>query len=464
MLTVPGSQTNESHGVSRRSFLRIGGLALGGLSLSQILRAEASTGRSEKAIIMILLPGGPSHLDMYDLKPEAPAEIRGEFKPIKTCVPGIEICELMPRVASLMHKMVVLRSLVGAINDHNLHQCMTGWESHPQERDSPRVPGYPKGGWPSISAVLSHVYGPRDTAVPSSISLVPTGGVDITRADPGLSGYLGAAHSAFEPNEAARDDFVLNGVTLDRLADRRTLLTGLDNFRRKASSSVVTESVDSFTRQALEVLTSRRLVEALDLGREDPRVRARYGITGSSASVRGGGKLLEQFLLARRVVEAGARCVTLAFSRWPLGRMSKGDYNWDWHSNNFEEARATLPLLDQGVAALVEDLDARGLLDDVSVVVWGEFGRTPKINRSAGRDHWPQVAGALLAGGGLRTGQVIGATNRFGEYASERPVHFREVFATLYHQMGIDVSRLTFDDLSGRPQFLVDRDPISELI
>ena len=175
--------------------------------------------------------------------------------------------------------------------------------------------------------------------------------------------------------------------------------------------------------------------------------------------------MLDQFLLARRVIEAGARCVTLAFSRWPFGRMLQGDYNWDWHKDNFNEARGALPLFDLGMSALIRDLEERGLLDDVAVVAWGEFGRTPKINANAGRDHWPNVAGALLAGGGMRHGQVIGSTTRWGEEPHERPVHFRDVFATLYQRLGIDVATTQFEDLAGRPQYLVgDHRPVAELV
>ena len=174
---------------------------------------------------------------------------------------------------------------------------------------------------------------------------------------------------------------------------------------------------------------------------------------------------LDQFLLARRLIEAGARCVTLAFSRSPFGRMTKGDYNWDWHKDLFNEARGTLPLFDLGLSALIGDLEDRGLLDETLVVAWGEFGRTPRINKDAGRDHWAKVGGALLAGGGLRHGQVIGSTTRLGEEPRTRPVHFREVFATLYHRLGIDVERTRFTDLSGRPQSLVgDHQPMQELI
>ncbi len=459
--------------LSRRSFLRIGSLGFGGLSLPQLLRAEAAAdgtskpgaGRKQKGIIMILLPGGPPHLDMYDLKPTAPREVRGEFRPIPTNVDGIEICELMPRMARIMDKLAIVRSLVGAIDQHNLHQCLTGWESHPAMRDSPRVPGYPEGGWPSISAAISRLQGTSSDTIPASISLAPEGAIDITRAAPGQTGYLGMAHAALEPNEEARDDFVLNGVSPNRIAERSRLLKSFDQFRRGIDTDGTMKGMDAFVERALGILTSSRLAEALDLDREDSRVRARYGVPGRGDPEFGGPKLLEQFLLARRVIEAGARCVTVVFSRYPLGRMLQGRYNWDWHSNNFKEARGALPFLDQGVSALVEDLDSRGLLDDVSVVVWGEFGRTPRINQNAGRDHWPQVGNVLLAGGGMRTGQVIGATNHLGEYVTERPVHFREVFATLYHNMGIDVARTTLTDLSGRPHFLVDnRRPIAELV
>jgi uncharacterized protein (DUF1501 family) len=214
------------------------------------------------------------------------------------------------------------------------------------------------------------------------------------------------------------------------------------------------DGIDAFNRQAFGVLTSSKLAEALDLEKEDPKVRERYGSGVNVNRDDGGPRTLTQFLLARRLVEAGVRCVTLAFSRW------------DWHNANFQQGREDMPMLDQAVSALVEDLHQRGLSNDVSVIVWGEFGRTPQINKDAGRDHWPKVSCALLAGGGMRTGQVIGATNRLGEEPKDRPVHFGEVFATLYHNLGIDPHRTTLPDLAGRPQYLVDEDhqPIRELI
>jgi len=247
---------------------------------------------------------------------------------------------------------------------------------------------------------------------------------------------------------------VLKGVTLDRLADRKTLLAGFDNFRRDVDASGLMEGLDAFNEQAFGVLTSSKLLEALDLQNEDKRIVERYGKGDPKNRDDGGPKLMEHFLIARRLVEAGARCVTLAFSRW------------DHHGDNFGALRQDLPLFDQGLSALVEDLHQRGLDQDVSVVVWGEFGRTPTINKDAGRDHWPRVSCALLAGGGMRHGQVIGATDRLGGEANERPVQFGEVFATLYHNLGVDVSKVTLPDLAGRPQYLVEAgcQPMPELV
>lgn len=456
-------------GFTRREWLRIGGLALSGLALPDILRAEARSGvrQSAKGIIMVLLPGGPTHLDTFDLKPNAPAEIRGELRPIATKVPGLDICELMPRLAGLADRVALIRSLVGFRDDHNTHWCTTGWESHPRMDASPLVPGFPAGDWPSLGAVLSKKLGARVKGVPPSVDLTP---VDadarfILRTPPGQPGYLGVAHAGFEVRAVDRRNITLNGLGLRRLADRRALLTSFDVFRRQVEDGGIADGMDEFQRQALELLTSSRLATALDLNQEKGASRSRYGLDGSYPDEREGKTLLDQFLLARRVIEAGARCVTLAFSRWPLGRILRGDHNWDWHKDLFPAARRTLPLLDLGLSALIQDLEERGLLQDVAVVVWGEFGRTPRINANGGRDHWPKVASALLAGGGLRCGQVLGSTTRWGEEPHTRPAHFREVFATLYQRLGIDVESTQFTDLAGRPQYLVgEHRPMPELL
>lgn len=444
MLTIYGPKNRFCDGISRRNFLKIGALGMGGLSLPQVLRAESSQGirSSHKAVIMIFLPGGPSHQDMFDLKMDAPAEIRGEFKPISTNVPGIQICEHLPKMAKLMDKMAIIRSIVGATGDHYAVQCLTG-RSHVNP---------PAGGWPSMGSVLSKLNGPVDKAIPPFVGLSPKMG-HTPWADAGQSGFLGPAHTPFKPNGGGMSDMTLNGITTDRLADRRSLLASFDRFRRDVDATGLMEGLDSFNQQAFGMLTSSKLLEAMDLEKEDPKTRDRYGKGDPRNRDDGGPKLMEHFLMARRLVEAGVRCVTLAFSRW------------DHHGDNFGALRQDLPLLDQGVSALVEDIHNRGLDKDVSVVVWGEFGRTPVINKDGGRDHWPQVSCALLAGGGMKTGQVIGSTDRLGGEAVERPVRFGEVFATLYQRLGIDVSIPQLTDLTGRPQFLVDGyEPMRELI
>ena len=446
MLTIPGTAWRQCDRVNRRAALTIGGLAAGGLTLPQLLQAEERAGHSHphKAIIMIYLTGGPPHQDMVDLKPEAPREIRGEFDPIDTQVPGVQISELMPRVAGMLERFAIVRSLVGAEDRHSSFQCVTGR----------RFAQQPLGGWPEIGSVLSRLEGPADPAVPPAVDLsMKMAHLPYNLPGPG---WLGMAHTPFKPSGEAMDDMVLQGVSVDRLNDRGVLLAQLDAARRRLDGWGASGRLDRFTEQALGILSSSRLVEALDLSREPASVRERYGQDDPQClpySNLGYQAHMSKFLAARRLVEAGARCVTIAFA------------DFDWHGANFTNGRKVIPLLDQGLAALVTDLHERGLDQEVSVVVWGEFGRTPQINASAGRDHWPRVNFALLAGGGMRTGQVIGATNRLAEEAVARPVTYGDIFATLYHRLGLDVSATTLPDLNGRPQYLADSlQPIRELI
>ena len=447
MLTLPGKATRAfCDGQSRRDFLRIGALGFGGLTLPDLLRVEAQAGirKSHKAIINIFLPGGPPHQDMFDLKMDAPSEVRGEFKPIATNVPGIQICEHLPLLAQLADKYSIVRSIVGCNGDHYAVQCVTG-------RDHKNMPS---GGWPALGSVLSKLNGAVDPSIPPFVGLAPKMG-HTPWSENGQSGFLGVGHAPFQPNKGGgSEDMVLKGLTLDRLADRRSLLTSIDTFRREADSTGMMDGLDAFNQQAFGILTSSKLADAFDLRKEDPKVVERYGKGDPRNRDDGGPKLMEQFLAARRLVEAGARCVTLAFSRW------------DHHGDNFGALRQDLPLLDQGLSALIRDLHERGLDKDVSVVVWGEFGRTPTINKDGGRDHWPRVSCALLAGGGMKHGQIIGATDRLGGEAVERPVQFGEVFATLYQGLGIDVNKVTLPDFNGRPQFLVDNgyQPMRELV
>ena len=447
MLTLLGSRQRDSRfcdGVSRRNFLQIGGLALGGISLPEILRAETLSGSRSphKGVIMVFLAGGPPQQDMWDLKTEAPSEIRGEFRPISTSVPGLQICELFPKIAATMERFVPIRSLVGSPHEHSPYMCYSGYS----ERD------FRAKNRPCLGSFLSKLQGPVDRSVPPFVSLSRKTG-HTPWANPGEPGFLGPAHGAFVPEGSGMANMTLNGISTERLGDRRRLLASVDRIRRDIDASGKLESLDAFTSQALGVLTSSKLVEALDLEKEDPKVRAKYGKGAAKLSSNNATWHREDFLVARRLIEAGVRCVTLNFG------------TWDTHGNNFGRCRNSCPHVDQGVAALVDDLHERGLSDDVSVVVWGEFGRTPKINKSAGRDHWTQVAGALLAGGGMRTGQAIGSTNRLGEVPKSRPVHCQEVFATLYRSLGIDAARTSILDRSGRPQPLLEHpEPISELV
>lgn len=447
MLTIHGNPSRMCDGVSRRSFLKIGGLSfgVGGFSLSDLYKAEAANGvrGSNKAIINIFLGGGPPHQDMWEIKTEAPSEIRGEFRPIPTNVPGIAICEVFPEIAKRMDKAVVIRSVVGCKDRHEAYQCMTGWFA-----DELR----PLGGRPSIGSAITKLLGPKDPSVPPYVGLASKT-QHVPWSDSGSPGFLGAAFSPFKPDGPGMDNMKLNGIGLDRLQDRRGLLKSLDTLKRDIDHSGTMAGMDAFEQRALDVLTSSKLLDALDLSKEDPNLVARYG-DGKPYKYQydGAPTCNDHLLIARRLVEAGVRVVSLSYGRW------------DSHGQNFDLVRDHGGKLDQCLSALIDDLESRGMLDDVSVVVWGEFGRTPKINNQAGRDHWSQVSCAYLVGGGIRGGQAIGATNRLGEYATERPVHMQEIVATLYHNMGIDPQGTTLVDPTGRPQHLVDRGPLPELI
>ncbi len=447
MLTIRGSNYRMCDGVTRRGFLRIGtlGLGAGALTLADILRAEARAGVSSphKAVINIFLGGGPAHQDLWEIKTRAPAEIRGEFLPIATNVPGIEICEVFPQIAKVMDKSVVLRAVVGATDRHDGFQCMTGWL--PTDLTS-------IGGRPSLGAVVTRLQGPVDASVPPFVGLAEKT-KEIRWSDSGKPGFLGAACAPFKPDGPGMADMELKDVSLERLSERRRLLVGLDHLKANIDATGVMQGVDAFGARALDVLTSSKLRDALDLTKEDPRIVARYG-NGKPYNFQydGAPTVNEHLLMARRLVEAGVRVVTLSFGRW------------DSHGQNFNLVRDHGGKLDQALSALIEDLAERGMLDDVTVIAWGEFGRTPRINKDAGRDHWPKVSCAYLAGGGMRTGQAIGSTNRLGEQAQDRPVHFQEIFATLYRNLGINTSSTTIVDPSGRPQYLVERPVIRELV
>src|ERR1051325_7636124 len=446
-----------SHQLSRRSFLKIGGLGVAGLALPQLLRAEEAAGirSSRKSVILIYLVGGPPHQDMFDLKPNAPQEIAGPWRPIPTNVNGIQIGEAFPKLAGMMDKLAIVRSLVGNQADHDAIQVFNGHH--------PRRPK-PNGGWPQFGSTVARLQGSNDAATPPFVSLCYT----CTHGpynEPG-PGFLGMAMQPFRPMGPGRNDMILQGVNVERLADRRTLLQSFDTIRREVDINGTLQGMDHFSQEAFGLLTSSRLAEALDLSREDRRIVDRYGTGNPTIMMDGNGapRVPQSMLMARRLIEAGARVVTLNYSKWDW----HGGFGAEGRADNtiFTREREDFPIFDNCVSALVEDLHVRGLSDDCTVIIMGEFGRTPRISGQVGRDHWPQVNCALLAGGGMRTGQVIGATDRIAGEAVSRPVTFGELYATLYHNLGIDVNRTTINDLSGRPQYLVEdhAQPMRELV
>jgi hypothetical protein len=424
MLTIWGDKQRYCDGINRRNFLQIGAFGAG-LTLADVLRVRAAQEprrTTNKSAIMIYLPGGPSHMDMWDLKPDAPKEFRGEFRPIATNVPGIQICEHMPLQARMFDKLAVIRSLV-SIEEHSDSLVMTGYSENTNRTAQ----------HPCFGSVMSKLRGGSD--VPPFVSLRGGG-------SPGTEpGYLGVAHRPFAPSGPGLDNLRLaNGTNAGQMDDRKSLLGQFDTVRRDIDASGTMKGMDSFTGRAFDMIASGVVRQALDLKNEDPKTRDRY-------------KGIEQFLTARRLVEAGVGCVTLHYG------------GWDTHSSNFKELKRMLPNLDRGIANLVSDLHDRGMEDDVVTVVWGEFGRTPKINNSdAGRDHWAPVMSALVAGGGLKMGQAVGASSARGEYAKDRPYQAPHLLSTLYHVMGIDPS-YTFLNGAGRPMYILDdRATVSELL
>lgn len=438
MLTIRGAGGKFCDGLSRRQFLTVG--ALGGLALPQLLAAEAQAGirNSHKAVILIYLPGGPGHQDTFDLKMDAPSDIRGEFKPIKTNVSGIEICEHLPRLATMMDKVAIIRSLVGARDEHSSNLCLSGYTNAEFNQNKA----------PTMGSVLTRLEGPVDKTVPAYVNLAART-QHPPYNDPG-PGFLGPGYGALNPNGPMLADMTLTDVSLDRLSHRKQLLASLDRYRRRVDTL---PELDTMSARAFDILTSSKLVQALDVSRETPKIRERYGKGIDKPQGDASPMLNEQFLAARRLVEAGARLVSVSYGFW------------DWHGGNFTNMKAHLPVIDQGISALIEDLHQRGLDKDVSVVVWGDFGRSPKINKDGGRDHWPRVSCALLAGGGMKTGQVIGSTNKFGEEPDERPVDYKDVMVTLYHNLGIDIVNTPIPDMTGRPNYLfAGREPLPELV
>jgi hypothetical protein len=437
VLDFSGSEPSRlCNGISRRRFLSAGTLGVAGLTLGDVFRLKAHGAvRAEathKAIIMVFLNGGPSHIDMYDPKPDAPAEIRGWFKAIPTNVPGIRFSELMPLQAKIADKLAIVRGLENNTT-HEFDSLFRG------ERG-------PNAKRPVFGSVVSRLLKgdgsslPRKgTGMPPYVAIVPENSRLGASCDPGDSSYLGAGYRPFVPTGPARDNLRLcPEISLERLADRKALLHSLDTLRRDLDASGDLTGMDAFNAQALDLITSR--TDAFDISREPDKLRARYG------------KGIE-YLQARRLVEAGVSVVTLN---------APGD--WDGHEERLQKLHTNVPALDQGLHALITDLHERGLDNDVVVCAWGEMGRSPKFDKKGGRDHWP-YGFAVLAGGGLRMGQVIGDTGAWGERPKDSPYTPKNVLATLYHVLGIDPARATVTDASGRARDLLD-DPrtIAEMV
>lgn len=459
--------------VSRRDALRIGALGVGGMCLSDLLRLrEASASQvapaPDTSVIFVWLPGGPPHMETYDMKPDAPADYRGEFKPIPTNVPGIDVCELLPLHAKCADRYTLIRSIAHEFADHGggHKRFLTGRH--------PKTPTGFVNDAPAVGSVVAKMRENVQRGVPNYVSATHAGRAHVDTYSFGAA-YLGPAYAPFNvPGDPSLADFQVKNLALStemesRLDDRRTLLASLDRIRRDIDRSGSMEAMDKFERKAFELLTSEEARVAFDLTREDPKLRERYGMHPWG----------QRALMARRLVEAGSSFVTVVMEnplqtgqQFPDGVI----YNWDSHAVNghiFNDARFRLPIYDQAVTALVEDIYARGLDKKVMVVVTGEFGRTPRLSNQIGtstkvmqpgRDHWPGAMSVLVCGGGMRTGQIVGSTDAKGEAPKDRPLTPNDFWATVYRHLGIDWN-VAFPDFSGRPMpILPYGEPIRELI
>jgi len=445
MFTVWGRKHRLCSGIARREFLRVGALGLGGLTLANMLESQATAGavtKQPKSVIYIVLGGGPSHIDTWDPKPDAPVEYRGEFNTIPTRLAGVRFCELFPRQAEMMDRLALLRGVQSVENDHFLSEVYTGL---------PRI----AGKRPAFGSVVSRL-ARHDSPLPPYVCLNEASSVDMFEFE--KPHYAGAGHAPFRPFGEALDNLA-PFKALDRLEDRRALLTGFNELQSKLEGDAIS-GLDRFQAKALEMISSPAVREAFDIKRESPKTLESYGR----------GKYTHQadinilynwdpkpFVLARRLVEAGVRIVTLQIGSW--------DHHSGAAQHIFKSYRHVLPVLDQSICALVTDLEERGLIDDVLVVVLGEFGRTPKVSYPGpGREHWADAGCVLMAGGGLKMGQVVGETDTRAEKSKSGHITFQNIIATIYHVLGID-PRTTLPDFTGRPQYLLDDPrPVRELV
>ncbi len=439
MFDLTLGSTRTCDGVSRRDFLRVGSLAIGGLSLPQLLRQQAVAGApaKKKSVILIWQAGGPSHIDMYDLKPASPAEYRGEFQPIPTNVPGVEISEHLPMQAKMFDKLAVVRSAFHTNAGHGMGSqwMLTGWQPTIEVNDNI---------YPASGAVVSALNGPNEQGMPAYVNLP-------SRIGLGKAAYLGAAHNPFAPDSNPDDpNFQVRNLKLpgridrSRLEGRRNLIAQVDSLRRDVDAKGDIAGLDSFYRDAFEMVTNEKAQRAFDVNKEDPKLREQYGRNDLGQSC----------ILARRLVEAGVSYITV-----------QAGGGWDTHGDNFNQLKNNLlPKFDRAVAALVEDLCQRGMQEDVLVMCMGEFGRTPRINGGAGRDHWPGAMSVLYAGGGLKMGQAIGTTDTKAEYPTSKGYSPGCVLSTMYHVLGIDHHHVFYDQARRPLPVLNEGQPIPELV
>lgn len=441
MLKLVGPSGSGGSGVTRRNFLQIG-VPLLGLGLSDLLRLEASMpaerSASKKSLIVFWTDGGLSQQDTYDMKPDAPTEYRGMYQSISTSLPGVAVGERLPHQAKVMHHLSLVRSVhhENGIHAPSAHWMQTGFFGPTLARNAAQKP--------SFGSVIARSLGARQPLMPAYVTMPKSEAF----------GYQGSVYlgKAFNPFEVGADpnspDFKVPNLTLpDGLAirsvdARRSLLAKFDTLRRDIDASGVMEGLDTFKSQALEMVAGDRLREAFDLGREGTTLRDRYGRHRYGQSA----------LLARRLIEAGARCVNINTG------------NWDHHNDIAKGLDEHLPPLDRAIATLVEDLETRGILNDVVVYCVGEFGRTPRMNGHAGRDHWSDCFSVMLAGGGIQGGRIVGASEKWGGGVHDRLVTPQDLLATIYHALGISLET-HYEDASGRPVSIVGSGkPIQELL
>jgi hypothetical protein len=459
MLSILGQRVRLCDGITRREVLRVGGLGFAGLMWSDLLRARAaatSKARSAKAkaCILIFNYGGPSHLDIWDLKPDAPSEIRGEFKPAATCVPGTTITEHLPRLARLADRYTIVRSVTHRDNDHAIgtYLALTGY-SHPKNAILGIEPPATPQDMPSLGSIVSKLR-PADKPVFSYVTLGDLRHFGNNDSMGQNAGCLGKAYDPFTvpfvrpmtgPLDLQGVESVLAAVEGGRVGGRRHLLEQMSRAAPALEATASLRNLDDASRRAYELLSTSATRDAFDLAKEPPRVRDFYGPTAFATNC----------LLARRLVEAGVPLVTL---------YSVGNRDWDTHGANFQTLKDTLlPPMDRGVSALLRDLEDRGLLEETLVVWMGDMGRTPRINNGAGRDHWSFCYSVALAGGGIRGGQVHGSSDRTAAYPSTNPVSPADITATIYHCLGID-PHAHITDQEGRPLIVGTGAPIRALL